>query len=64
MRIKTSASDWTDGQVHFVGVVAPERYLSGADVCLLPTRYDPAAIVVGEALACGTPIITTSFDGS
>ena len=51
-------------RVHFVGVVSPERYLPGADVCLLPTRYDPAANVVGEALACGIPTITTTLDGS
>jgi UDP-glucose:(heptosyl)LPS alpha-1,3-glucosyltransferase len=41
-----------------------ERLLQASDALLHPTIYDPAAGVVLEALACGTPPITTSQDGS
>lgn len=42
----------------------PERWLPGADAMILPTRYDPAANAVLEALACGVPPITTHRDGN
>ena len=37
---------------------------AGADVVVLPTRRDPCPLVVLEALACGTPVITTERAGS
>jgi glycosyltransferase involved in cell wall biosynthesis len=36
----------------------------GADVTALPTYYDPASRIVIESIACGTPAVTTRFDGS
>jgi UDP-glucose:(heptosyl)LPS alpha-1,3-glucosyltransferase len=35
-----------------------------ADVLVHPTWYDTAALVVLEALACGTPVVTTARDGN
>ena len=42
----------------------PERVLQAADVLVLPTKYDPFANVCLEALACGVPVITTSWNGA
>lgn len=35
-----------------------------ADVFVLPTMHDPSANAVTEALACGTPVITSSENGA
>jgi UDP-glucose:(heptosyl)LPS alpha-1,3-glucosyltransferase len=51
--------------VHFLGTFRePERLLQGADVMILPTRYDPFANACLEALACGTPALTTPDNGA
>lgn len=42
----------------------PERFLRGADVMLLPTRYDPFANSCLEAMACGLPVLTTPTNGA
>jgi UDP-glucose:(heptosyl)LPS alpha-1,3-glucosyltransferase len=42
----------------------PERFLRGADVMLLPTRYDPFANACLEAMACGLPVLTTPTNGA
>lgn len=34
-----------------------------ADVLIHPTRYDPFANVCLEACACGTPVVTTTYNG-
>lgn len=38
-------------------------YYAAADVHLHPTWYDPCSLVALEALACGLPVITTSYNG-
>ncbi len=43
---------------------APEAWLPGADVTVLPTLYDSAANTVLESMACGVPAVTTSMDGN
>lgn len=51
-----------DGIVRFVGSVSHEQkwdLLRDADVLVLPTFSENFGIVVAEALACGTPVITT-----
>lgn len=41
-----------------------EQYYAAADVLVQPTFYDPCSLVVLEALACGVPVVTTSFNGA
>jgi len=46
--------------VHFTGVVdRMERVYAGADLLLIPTRYDPFANVTLEALASEVPVVTS-----
>jgi hypothetical protein len=54
-----------DGAVHFVGRRADiHRLYPASDIFVLPTLYDPCANVCLEALACGTPVITTLTNGA
>jgi hypothetical protein len=54
-----------DGAVHFVGRRADiHRLYPATDIFVLPTLYDPCANVCLEALACGTPVITTLANGA
>ena len=49
-------------RVHFLGLVVGDDRLSlfqAADVFLLPTQQENFGFVTVEALACGTPIVTT-----
>jgi len=52
-------------RVKFWGSVAETApFYQAATVLALPTLYDPCSNVVLEALACGTPAITTSANGA
>jgi UDP-glucose:(heptosyl)LPS alpha-1,3-glucosyltransferase len=49
----------------FVGWVSnPEIYYGAADLMVLPTRNDPFGNVCLEAMACGTPVLTTRYSGA
>ncbi|QER42691.1 glycosyltransferase family 4 protein [Thermodesulfobacterium sp. TA1] len=41
-----------------------EKYYAMADLFALPTLYDPGALATLEALATGTPVVTTPYDGT
>jgi UDP-glucose:(heptosyl)LPS alpha-1,3-glucosyltransferase len=41
----------------------PEDYYANCDVFVLPTFYDACSLVVLEAMACGLPAITTTYNG-
>ena len=51
--------------VEFLGPVKHiEKVYAEADVFCLPTFYDPCAIVITEAMACGLPTITSRYNGA
>lgn len=39
------------------------RYYSAADVCVVPSYYEPFGIVPLEAMACGTPVVASTTGG-
>lgn len=39
-------------------------WLWSADVVVLPSRYEAGCVTLGEALACGTPVVATAFNGA
>jgi UDP-glucose:(heptosyl)LPS alpha-1,3-glucosyltransferase len=41
-----------------------EHCYAGADLFVLPTRYDPFANTCLEAMACGLPVLTTTANGA
>jgi UDP-glucose:(heptosyl)LPS alpha-1,3-glucosyltransferase len=41
-----------------------ERVYALADLFVLPTQYDPFANTTLEAMACGTPALTTGHNGA
>ncbi|MBI1850499.1 MAG: glycosyltransferase family 4 protein [Planctomycetes bacterium] len=51
--------------VRFLGDVrAPAAFYLAADLFVHPTFYDPCSLVVLEALASGTPVLTTRRNGA
>ena len=52
------------GRVEVIGDVDPVEIAAGADLCVLPTWRDTSGLVVLEALACGTPALTTKQAGA
>jgi len=46
----------------YVNDVKP--FFFGADAFVLPTFHDACSLVVGEAWACGLPVITSRFNGA
>ncbi|MEZ0343248.1 MAG: glycosyltransferase family 4 protein [Caldimicrobium sp.] len=52
-------------RIHYLGKVKNvEELYALSDLFVLPTLYDPGALATLEALACGTPVITTPYDGT
>lgn len=52
-----------DKNVRFLPFMKKEevfQWFTAADIFVLPTRYDIWGLVVGEAMACGLPVITTN----
>jgi D-inositol-3-phosphate glycosyltransferase len=38
-------------------------YYSAADVCVIPSHYEPFGLVAIEAMACGTPVVASDVGG-
>ncbi len=50
----------------FVGMVGHDRlalYYTAADVCVVPSHYEPFGLVAIEAMACGTPVVASDVGG-
>lgn len=50
----------------FVGAVGHEQlpfYYNAADVCVVPSYYEPFGLVAIEAMACGTPVVASAVGG-
>ncbi len=46
------------GRLHHLGFTDPRRVYDGSDVVAVPSRFEPFSLVVTEALARGTPVIS------
>jgi D-inositol-3-phosphate glycosyltransferase len=50
----------------FIGMVGHDRlplYYGAADVCVVPSHYEPFGLVAIEAMACGTPVVASAVGG-
>lgn len=53
-------------RVHFLGAKPQTQiaqYYAAADVCAVPSYYEPFGIVPIEAMACGTPVVASRTGG-
>lgn len=54
------------GQVTFLGRQAPQRLAlvyAAADLCVVPSHYEPFGLVAIEAMGCGTPVVASRVGG-
>jgi D-inositol-3-phosphate glycosyltransferase len=52
--------------IEFVGMVGHDRlplYYTAADVCVVPSHYEPFGLVAIEAMGCGTPVVASDVGG-
>ena len=53
-------------QTLFPGLLSHEvlpLYYAAADVCVIPSHYEPFGLVAIEAMACGTPVVASDVGG-
>ncbi len=53
-------------QTQFVGQIGHDLlplYYTAADVCVIPSHYEPFGLVAIEAMACGTPVVASAVGG-
>jgi D-inositol-3-phosphate glycosyltransferase len=66
-RIETIVTDLAlTENAEFVGMVGHDRlplYYTAADVCVIPSHYEPFGLVAIEAMACGTPVVASDVGG-
>jgi UDP-glucose:(heptosyl)LPS alpha-1,3-glucosyltransferase len=63
--LRLASSLGLSGRMAFVGVADdPVPFYAAADAVVLPTFYDPCALVTLEAAASGLPSVTTQFNGA
>lgn len=57
-------SQW-ENSVFAVGETDDARaWIWASDLLLLPSRYETVSLVVGEAMACGVPVVATAVNGT
>jgi D-inositol-3-phosphate glycosyltransferase len=52
--------------VHFAGRVGHDclpAYYTAADVCAIPSHYEPFGLVAIESMGCGTPVVASDVGG-
>lgn len=55
-----------DNITNFVAEIEPKQlamYYAAADVCVIPSQYNPSGIVAMEAMASGTPVVAANLGG-
>ncbi|HSX19037.1 MAG TPA: glycosyltransferase [Candidatus Saccharimonadales bacterium] len=55
-----------ENKISYIGLVDQKElpiYYSAADVCVVPSYYEPFGIVPLEAMACGTPVVASKTGG-
>jgi D-inositol-3-phosphate glycosyltransferase len=53
-------------EVLFAGRVGHDQlpmYYTAADICVIPSHYEPFGLVAIEAMACGTPVVASDVGG-
>jgi D-inositol-3-phosphate glycosyltransferase len=53
-------------QTEFAGRIGHDLlplYYTAADVCVIPSHYEPFGLVAIEAMACGTPVVASDVGG-
>jgi D-inositol-3-phosphate glycosyltransferase len=53
-------------QTTFAGQIGHDRlaqFYTAADVCVIPSHYEPFGLVAIESMACGTPVIASNVGG-
>lgn len=67
MRLEALAQDLgVQDATQFVGQVSYATlpiYYTAADVCVIPSHYEPFGLVAIEAMACGTPVVASDVGG-
>lgn len=60
--LQQARREGVEGSVHFVGFAAPDEvplWYAAADVMIFPSLYEGFGFPIVEAMACGTPVLTS-----
>jgi D-inositol-3-phosphate glycosyltransferase len=63
---KISSELGINSEILFAGRIGHDvlpLYYTAADVCVIPSHYEPFGLVAIEAMACGTPVVASDVGG-